>query len=125
MCIVKLQGLYIILVYKSGEMWVYVSMSFSIRSKQKRVQRDSFIKELVKDGFVKLYTTMYVLYCTTLGNALIHKRRVMEKMLPFGRISIILVADQQASLSYHHIGTKQDEKKEKELPEIPELIEIF
>ena len=125
MCIVKPQGLCIILVYKSGAMWVYVSMSFSIRSKQKRMQRDRFIKELVKDGFVKLYATMYVRYCTTLCNALIHKRRVMEKLLPFGRISIILVADQQANLSYHRIGTKQDEKKEKKLPETPNSIEFF
>lgn len=106
-------------------MWVYVSMSFSFRSKQKRLMRDNFVKELIKDGFTKLYTTMYVRYCTTMGNALVHKRRVMEKMLPFGRISIILVADQQANLSYHHIGAGQNEKKEKKLPEIPELIEFF
>ncbi len=106
-------------------MWVYVSMSFSIRSKQKRILRDNFLKELVKDGFTKLYTTMYVRYCTTLGNALIHKRRIMDKLLPFGRISIILVADQQSNLSYHHIGTKQNEKTEKILPEIPDRIEFF
>lgn len=98
-------------------------MSFSIRSKQKRMQRDNFVKELLKDGFVKLYTTMYVRYCTTLGNALIHKRRVMDRMLPFGRISIIFVADQQAGLSYHRIS--QDGKKEKKLPIIPESIEFF
>ena len=106
-------------------MWVYVSMSFSIRSKQKRILRDNFLKELVKDGFTKLYTTMYVRYCTTLGNALIHKRRIMDKLLPFGRISIILVADQQSNLSYHRIGTKQNEKTEKTLPEIPDRIEFF
>lgn len=125
MYIVKPQGSCIILVYKFEVMWVYVSMSFSIRSKQKRILRDNFLKELVKDGFTKLYTTMYVRYCTTLGNALIHKRRVMEKLLTFGQISIILVADQQANLSYHRIGTKQDEKKEKKLPEIPNSIEFF
>lgn len=106
-------------------MWIYVSMSFSIRSKQKRVMRDNFIKELVKDGFSKLYSTMYVRYCTTLGNALMHKRRVMDKMMTFGRVSIILVADQQAGLSYHYLGTKQDEKKEKPLPVIPSPIGFF
>lgn len=121
----KTQGSCIIRVYRFDTMWVYVSMSFSIRSKQKRVMRDNFVKELVKDGFVKLYTTMYVRYCTTLGNALVHKRRIMDKMLPFGRISIILVADQQAGLSYHCLGTTQDEKKEKKLPKIPNLIEFF
>jgi len=46
----------------------------------------------------------------------------MDKMLPFGRISIILVADQQVGLSYHCLGTTQDEKK---LPKIPNLIEFF
>ena len=41
-------------------MWVYVSMDFVIRSKQRRSLRDGFVKELLKDGFSKLYTTMYV-----------------------------------------------------------------
>lgn len=125
MFIVKTLGLCIILVFEIITMWVYVSMSFSIRSKQKRMQRDGFVKELVKDGFTKLYTSMYVRHCTTLGNALIHKRRVMDKMLPFGRVSIILVADQQANLSYHRIGALQDEKKELKLPKIPDSIEFF
>ena len=100
-------------------------MSFSIRSKMKRDLRDNFVKELVKDGFAKLYSTMYVRYCTTLGNALIHKRRIMEKVLPFGRVSIIIVADQQFDLAYHHIGSRQDGKNEAELPERPELVEFF
>lgn len=106
-------------------MWIYVSMSFSIRSKQKRVLRDHFIKELVKDGFSKIYSTMYVRHCTTLGNAMLHKKRVMGKVLPFGRVSIILVADQQADLAYHYCGTIQDRKNEKQLPEVPDLIEFI
>lgn len=62
---------------------------------------------------------------TTLGNALVHKRRVMEKLLPFGKISIIIVADQQADLAYHYCGLKQNEKNERDLPEIPNLIEFI
>ena len=81
--------------------------------------------DLETNSLQTMYTTMYVRYCTTLGNALIHKRRIMDKLLPFGRISIILVADQQSNLSYHHIGTKQNEKTEITLPEIPNRIEFF
>lgn len=106
-------------------MWVYVSMSFSVRSKQKRMLRDGFIRELVKDGFSKLYPTLYVRHCSTLSNAMLHKRRVMENVLPFGRVSIILVADQQADLAYHYCGTTQGQKNEKKMPDIPELIEFF
>ena len=62
---------------------------------------------------------------TTLGNALVHKRRVMEKLLPFGKISIIIDADQQADLAYHYCGLKQNEKNERDLPEIPNLIEFI
>lgn len=102
-----------------------MTMSFSYRSKQRRIQRDNFVKELVKDGFMKLYSTMYVRYCTTLGNALIHKKRVMDHLMPFGRISIIIVADQQSDLAYHYIGSRQDEKKEGKLPKIPTMIEFF
>ena len=106
-------------------MWLYVSMSFSIRSKQRRALCDSFVKGLVKDGFSKLYTTMYVRHCTTLSNAMVHKRRVMENILPFGKVSIILVADQQADLAYHYCGTTHGRKNEKKMPKIPDLIEFF
>lgn len=106
-------------------MWVYVAISLPFKSKKRRALCDGFVKELVKDGFSKLYTTMYVRYCSSLGNALIHKKRVMEKLLPFGRVSIILVADQQADLAYHFCGLKQNEKNERKLPDIPDLIEFF
>ena len=106
-------------------MWVYVSMSFSIRSKQRRALCDGFIRELIKDGFSKLYPTMYVRHCATLSNAMLHRKRVMENVLPFGKVSIILVADQQADLAYHYCGITNDRKKEKKLPEIPDLIEFF
>lgn len=106
-------------------MWVYVSMSFCIRSKQRRMLRDVFIKELIKDGFSKLYPTMYVRHCVSLSNAMVHRRRVKEKVLPFGRVSIILVADQQADLAYHYCGTTNGRKNEKKLPETPDLIEFF
>ena len=106
-------------------MWVYVSMSFSIRSKQKKALCEGFVRELVKDGFSKLYPTMYVRHCTTLSNAMVHRRRVMEKILPFGKVSVILVADQQADLAYHYCGTIRNQKNERKLPEIPDLIEFF
>ena len=49
----------------------------------------------------------------------------MEKLLPFGKISIIIDADQQADLAYHYCGLKQNEKNERDLPEIPNLIEFI
>ena len=63
--------------------------------------------------------------CTSLGNALIHKKRVMERLLPYGNVSIIIVADQQADLAYHYCGIKQNEKNELKLPKVPSLIEFF
>lgn len=106
-------------------MWVYVSLNLPFRSRKRKAQCDGFVRELVKDGFSKLYSTMYVRYCTTLGNALIHKKRIMEKLLPFGKVSIILVADQQSELAYHYCGMNQSEKNELKLPETPSLIEFF
>ena len=106
-------------------MWIFVTINFSSRSKQKREQKDVFIRELVKDGFSKLYASMYVRYCTSLANAMTHRKRIMEKILPFGHVSIMLVADQQANLSYHFCGQKQNQKIEPKLPEIPKMIEFF
>jgi hypothetical protein len=49
----------------------------------------------------------------------------MERLLPYGNVSIIIVADQQADLSYHYCGIKQNEKNELKLPKVPSLIEFF
>ncbi len=106
-------------------MWIYVSFNLPFRSNKRKAACDFFVRELVKDGFSKLYTTMYVRYCTSLGNALIHKKRVMERLLPYGNVSIIIVADQQVDLAYHYCGKKQNEKNELKLPEVPSLIEFF
>ncbi len=106
-------------------MWVYVSLNLPFRSKKRKAANDSFVRELVKDGFSKLYPTMYVRYCTSLGNALIHKKRVMERLLPYGNVSVIIVADQQSDLAYHYCGIKQNEKNELKLPKVPSLIEFF
>lgn len=106
-------------------MWVYVLLNLPFRSKKRKVANDTFVRELVKDGFSKLYSTMYVRYCTSLGNALIHKKRVMEGVLPYGSVSIIIVADQQADLAYHYCGKKQNGKNELKLPKVPSMIEFF
>ena len=106
-------------------MWVYVTMDFTNCRGLRRKLREVFVKELVKDGFSKLYTTMYVRYCSTLSNALKHKKRIMEKIPTVGRISIILVADQQSEWAYHCVGSIRNGKKEKRLPDKPSLIEFF
>jgi hypothetical protein len=49
----------------------------------------------------------------------------MERLLPYGNVSIIIVADQQVDLAYHYCGKKQNEKNELKLPEVPSLIEFF
>ncbi len=102
-------------------MYIYVSINTTGRSKNTRISRDKFINGLVKDGFSKLYPYMFVRYCTSLYNAVSHKEKIQSQIIPKLRVSIILVADQQADLSFHYNSSSNVSK----IPNKLEMIEFI
>ena len=59
-------------------MWVYVVTSFTRYSKVGREAQNNFERDILKDGFHHLHLNLYVRYCFTASNAVIHKERVKE-----------------------------------------------
>jgi len=83
------------------------------------------VGNLLKDGFSKINTCLYVRYCRTMSNASLHKRRIQNAICGYGYVSILVVDDKHNELSYHYCGRKQKTKNASELMKIPDLIEFF
>lgn len=104
-------------------MWVYVVTSFTRYNKVGRAAQKEFERNMLKDGFHHLHPNLHVRYCSTGGNALVHKERV-KKMIPdcICDISIILSADSQEQNVYHYLKRKREKNIRYEKPM---MIEFF
>lgn len=106
-------------------MWVYVVMNFSKSTKIGRERQRVFCREIIKDGFQRLYDNLYVRYCSTMENAQVHKKRIIGTILERSQVSIIFVDDRHNGQSYHYFGRNQKRKNEAKILEMPELVEFF
>lgn len=89
-------------------MWIYVVTSFTRYSKVGREAEKLFGRVLEKDGFHHLHSNLYVRYCATSSNALMHKEKI-KKIIPqyLCDVSIILSADNQEDNIYHSLNRKR------------------
>lgn len=67
-------------------------------------------------GFYKLHKNLYVRHCTTLNNALIHKRRLQQQLFEKCNVSLIFTLDRQNEYSYHYLGRKTRSKNSLKCP---------
>ncbi len=92
-------------------MWIFVVTSFTRYNTVGRKARGLFHKEVLKDGFFQLHENLYIRYCSTSKNALVHKERVKNLMLNrCCDISIIIVPDSMENNIYHSLGRKRSKK---------------
>lgn len=100
-------------------------MNISNRTATGRECKKNFSRQLEKDGFNKLYSNLYIRYCYSMANALVHKKRIMEAISGKCQISVIIVDDKHNETSYHYLGRKQKRKNDEILLKKPDLIEFF
>ncbi len=88
-------------------MWVFVVTSFTRYSKIGREAFKVFERKLKTDGFYRLHQNLFLRYCSTGANAVVHKKRV-KNMIPDVPcdISIILVSDNQEQNIYHFLSRR-------------------
>ena len=92
-------------------MWVFVITSFTRYNKVGRKARMDFHRSVLKDGFFHLHENLYVRYCTTSRNAIIHKERI-KRIIPQKccDISIILSSDGNENNIYHSLNRKRSRR---------------
>lgn len=106
-------------------MYIYAILNFPLHSKAGREEHKLFVKTLLSDGFHKLHKNLYVRHCTTLNNALIHKRRLQQQLFEKCNVSLIFTLDRQNEYSYHYLGRKTRSKKQPQMPLPVPFVEFF
>lgn len=101
-------------------MWVLVLFDLPTETKQERKRYTQFRDNLLKDGFVMFQFSIYTRHCNSRENADVHIKRVKKILPPLGHIGILCITDKQFGQMELFYG-----KKEKELPNIPQQLEMF
>lgn len=81
--------------------------SFTRYNRVGREAQNLFERAMKKDGFHHLHKNLYLRYCSTSSNAIMHKERV-KSMISHGccDISIILSSDGQEQNTFHSLKRK-------------------
>jgi len=101
-------------------MWILVFFDLPTETKKQRSVASKFRKYLVDDGFNMFQFSIYLRHCPSRENADVHIRRVKKKLPSEGKVGILCVTDKQ-------FGQMElfQASKEKDLPTMPQQLELF
>ncbi len=101
-------------------MWTVVMYDLPTETKKERKVAARFRKDLLTDGFTMFQFSMYVRHSASRENAEVHKNRVKKSLPELGKVGILQITDKQFGSMEIFYG-----KKEKELPNVPQQLELF
>lgn len=101
-------------------MWTLVMYDLPTETKKQRKVAAKFRKDLMKDGFNMFQFSLYLRHSASSENADVHKRRVKASLPELGKIGILQITDKQFGQMEIFYG-----KKEQELPNVPQQLELF
>jgi CRISPR-associated protein Cas2 len=101
-------------------MWTLVMYDLPTETKKERKAAARFRKELMQDGFSMFQFSMYIRHSASSENAEVHKKRVRHLLPEQGHIGILQITDKQFGQMELFYGTKK-----KDLPAVPQQLELF
>lgn len=101
-------------------MWILVFFDLPTETKLDRKRASKFRDELLKDGFGMFQFSIYLRHCSSRENADVHIKRVKKTLPPLGHVGILCITDKQFGQMEIFFG-----KKEVELPNVPQQLELF
>lgn len=101
-------------------MWTLVMYDLPTQTKKERKAAARFRKDLQQDGFAMFQFSMYVRHSASSENADVHKKRVQKNLPLNGMVGILQITDKQFGQMEIYYGTKP-----KNLPEVPQQLELF
>ncbi|WP_016991163.1 CRISPR-associated endonuclease Cas2 [Flavobacterium sp. ACAM 123] len=101
-------------------MWVLVFFDLPTETKKQRSVAARFRKSLLDDGFAMFQFSIYLRHCPSKENAEVHIKRTKKNLPPEGKVGILCVTDKQFGQMELFFA-----KKETELPNIPQQLELF
>jgi CRISPR-associated protein Cas2 len=101
-------------------MWVMVLFDLPTETKSERRIAQQFRKGLQHDGFVMFQFSIYIRFCQSTENALVHTNRVKSLLPEKGKVGIFSITDKQfARMEIFH-GVKQADPTP-----VPQQLELF
>lgn len=101
-------------------MWVMVLFDLPTETKSERRIAQQFRKGLQHDGFVMFQFSIYIRFCQSSENALVHTNRVKSLLPEKGKVGIFSITDKQfARIEIFH-GVKQADPTP-----VPQQLELF
>lgn len=101
-------------------MWVLVFFDLPTETKKEKKCYAKFRKGLQEDGFAMFQFSIYLRHCSSRENAEVHINRVKRMLPELGHIGIMCITDKQFGQMELFHG-----KKEFNLPNIPQQLELF
>ncbi|QQR98194.1 MAG: CRISPR-associated endonuclease Cas2 [Sphingobacteriales bacterium] len=101
-------------------MWVLVFFDLPTETKQDRKRYTKFRDNLLNDGFGMFQFSIYLRHCNSRENADVHIKRIKKFLPPNGHVGILCITDKQFGQMELFFG-----KKETELPNVPQQLELF
>lgn len=101
-------------------LWILVFFDLPTETKKERSIASRFRKDIMRDGFAMFQFSIYLRHCNSRENADVHIKRVKKLLPEKGHIGIMTVTDKQFGMMELFYG-----KKEKELPDTPQQLELF
>lgn len=101
-------------------MWILVFFDLPTETKLERKRYTQFRDSLLKDGFGMFQFSIYIRHCSSRENADVHIQRVKKNLPPLGHVGILCITDKQFGQMDLFHG-----KKEIELPNVPQQLEMF
>lgn len=94
-------------------MWVFVYFDLPTKTKKERKNYQIFRNNLEKDGFNMLQYSIYIRHCTSRENAVMHKKRVIKFLPPFGHVIIHFITDKQFGMMENYYNTNKSKNQDK------------
>ena len=101
-------------------MWVLVFFDLPTETKKERRAAAGFRKNLIKDGFNMFQFSIYLRFCPSRENALVHIKRTKMNLPKNGHVGILSITDKQFGMMELFIG-----KKEVETEKPVQQLELF
>ncbi len=101
-------------------MWVLVFFDLPTETKKQRSRATRFRKALIDDGFTMFQFSIYLRHCPSKENAEVHIKRTKKELPAEGKVGILCVTDKQFGQMELFFA-----RKETELPDVPQQLELF
>lgn len=101
-------------------MWVLVLFDLPTDTKKERKAASDFRKKLIKDGFTMFQFSIYMRHCNSRENAAVHISRTKKNLPTLGHVVVMQITDKQFGMIEIFHG-----KKEADLPNMPQQLELF